>query len=108
VSHNIGAVRFEDGAIRYYEYDGTSDWPLSRLHVERVGVEDNWRGDNCRLCTCGKDEPVEIVSTYGFGFHWQGRACRSCEAITAGFEPYDSEGYSRGHPSWSPWKEEAC
>lgn len=39
MGHSIGAIRFSDGTIRYYEYNGTSDIVLScRYSV----VGDGW------------------------------------------------------------------
>lgn len=34
MSHANGAIKFNDGLIRYYEYDGTSDYVISH-HYER-------------------------------------------------------------------------
>ena len=90
MSHATGAVRFTaDNRVMYYEYNGTSDVTISHLYETRQEVLDNWRNHTWLHCTCGKDEPAEIYTSYGFGFSWMGRACRHCYAITDGFNPGD-------------------
>lgn len=112
MSHSTGAVRFEDGEVMYYEYDGTADIVCSALGT-REEVSENWRKpQNDRTCSCGKkSEPVEIMSTYGGGFYWNGMACRKCKSITGGYAPY-GYGYEEsdaelpkihdGYPDWFP------
>lgn len=44
MSHAIGAVKFKnDNKIMYYEYDGTSDVVLPKLHLNIEGVNEEWR-----------------------------------------------------------------
>lgn len=90
MSHAHGKVVFEDKHVLYYEYDGTVDRVCPKLWDTVEDVSKNWREPEpfSRTCTCGKDEPVVIDSDYGFGFHWNGRACRTCKVITQGLEPY--------------------
>ena len=98
MSHAFGKVHFVDGLVLHYEYDGTSDVTIPRLYTTANEVAANWRRVddwvwNC--CTCGKDEPVKIYSSYGGGFSWDGRACRHCQCIVAGYEPvFDEEDFS--------------
>lgn len=94
MSHAVGAVRFDDGKILYYEYDGTSDVAIAKLYETRDEVYENWRESPPAHCTCGKTEPVRIMTTYGGGSAWDGRACRHCRAITDGF--MDEVSWSRG------------
>ena len=68
----------------------------------------NWRGGEWKYCDCGKDEPAELASDYGGGFHWRGKACRSCRAITDEGAPFNcgddasvlTASYARGRPLW--------
>ena len=108
MSHSAGAVRFEsDGAIMYFEYNGTCDFCISRLFKTWGWVWRNWRKHKNLDCKCGKDEPVTIFVTYGDGFFWPGRACRKCRAITENGEPFgmaDLDLIIDGAPDWSPFK----
>ena len=81
MSHAMGAVRFPDGLILYYEYDGTSDFVISCLHDSKAEVSAEWRKHSPRVCTCPKMETVEIYADYGNGFSWVGLACRICRAV---------------------------
>lgn len=103
MSHAIGAARFADGLIRFYEYDGTADVCDARLRATPDEVWEHWRGEICLdRCTCERDEPVEIHTTYGGEFAWNGRACRYCGVLTDGRDPYhvDSED-KRDAPNWT-------
>jgi len=107
MSHAIGAVRFEDGKILYYEYNGTTDVVIDKLYETQDEVLENWRKYPDANCGCGNDEPVRIMSTYGDGFAWDGRACRNCYAITDGFTvdfAWESGTYEDKEPEWSPFK----
>lgn len=104
MSHAIGAVRFDDGAILFYEYNGTGDWVVPNLYTTSEAVHEHWR-DHPNVPACPHDgEPVEILSTYGGGFRWLGRACRECMRITAGFDAFDDEACRvDGYPDWTPF-----
>lgn len=39
-------------------------------------------------CRCQGDESVDFWTSYGRGFFWKGRACRSCKVVTHGFDPH--------------------
>lgn len=93
MSHAHGKVVFEDKLVLYYEYDGTSDIVLPKLWDTPQEVSDHWREPEpfSRKCTCGKDEPVLIDTDYGYGYHWNGKACRHCKVITEGLDPYPHE-----------------
>jgi len=128
MSHASGAVRFNDGAILYFEYNGTSDVCIPPLWETQEEVIKHWRADDPRwgcVCDVGAWEEVEIMSTYGGGFYWRGRACRGCNTLVDGLIPsfgvYGDDNYpfqmgspvsdeqrdhfKRGYPRWSPWKE---
>ena len=88
MSHAMGAVRFlSDGTVMFYEYSGTLDVTISHLYATCKEVTDNWRKGEWLQCTCGQSEPTEIYTSYGYGYSWMGKACRSCRAITDGLEP---------------------
>lgn len=84
MSHANGQVKFNDGLILYYEYNGTSDVEISNLKDTKKEVHDNWRDHEDLTCNCGKDEPVIIACDFANGSWWKGRACRYCRAFTKG------------------------
>lgn len=85
MSHSLGAVRFPDKTIMFYEYDGTSDIVLPWLYKTAQEVRDNWRSKTrvWEHCKCERElEKVEIYTCYGFGFYLDGLACRHCERVS--------------------------
>lgn len=101
MSHAVGAIRFPDGLIKFFEYNGTVDVCQPRLFDTQEELRANWRKQEWNVCKCQDTELVEIASTYGYGFWWFGRACRKHNCITDGFEPLDT---NRGLPDWFPNK----
>lgn len=100
MSHASGVVRFRDGKFMFYEYNGTADVVISHLHDTMQGVLDGWRKSPWLDCKCDKGmEPVEIYSSYGGGFYWDGMACRTCRAIDGGGDDARHAG-SDGEPPW--------
>ena len=97
MSHANGMVQFPDKTVMHFEYNGTSDVTVSVLWDTSEEVHAHWRGDLWNECKCGRDEPVTLFTDYGDGFHWPGRACRHCRAITAGLEPDET---TYGTPDW--------
>ena len=65
MSHASGKVKFEDGTILHFEYDGTSDIVCNCLYHSQEEMSNNWRKRPRNICTCGKDESVEIATIYG-------------------------------------------
>lgn len=103
MSHANGQVKFKDGKIMHYEYNGTIDSAISHLYTTYEEMEANWRKSSWLECICGEDESVEIFTDYGSGFSWQGRACKKCCAITKGLSPYNYNVYKTmrdGIPEW--------
>ena len=95
-------VKTEDNKIFHFEYNGTVDVCLPFLYDTADELEANWRRRDWKNCTCGNKEnhkPVEIVSTYGYGFYWPGIICIKCKVIVDGHQvDYDNE--KRGFPDW--------
>ncbi len=60
MSHSLGAIKFDDGLIRYYEYNGTADVVISRHYKSSEEVGDNWRNHIWQTCECGNEEEVMI------------------------------------------------
>ena len=89
MSHATGALKFEDGTIRYYEYDGTSDIVLSHHYETTQEVSDNWRNGTWLNCECGKEEPVSIFTSYGGGYYIDGMACKHCNSVRANEHDFD-------------------
>ena len=104
MSHANGQVKFSDGTIMHYEYDGTVDVVCNCLYKDYEEMNINWRKQPNMQCTCGNSEPVQIATDYGFGFWWPGSACRYCRAIVTGLGTgMDESLYGKendGLPSW--------
>lgn len=102
MSHASGAVKFGDGTVMFYEYNGTSEVAVSHLYDNMQGVADNWRNGEWLDCKCPKGmEPVEIYSSYGEGFYWPGEACRTCRALHGPrFTPEAVDATTSGEPQW--------
>lgn len=102
MSNCNGAVRFNDGKVMFYEYNGISDTCCTALWNTLDEVSAAWRTDSTfKKCTCENDEPVIIYSDYGYGFRWQGRACRKCAAITAEWQNDWDLLDAGGVPAWA-------
>lgn len=88
MSHAYGQVKFKDGTILHYEYNGTVDVICNPLWKSREEVSEHWRNQpDYKECHCGQDEPVEIATDYAYGSWWTGKACKKCMVITDGFGP---------------------
>jgi hypothetical protein len=103
MSHASGAVRFKDGVVKFYEYNGTSDVCISHLYDSMKAMLAHWRKGQWMACACPEGmEDVEIYSSYGGGFTFPGKACRKCSALYGG--SYDEENYydkqMSGEPQW--------
>jgi len=81
MSHAMGQIKFKDGTIRYYEYNGTFDVPISHHYATTDEVSKNWREHEWLDCTCGKEEDVSIYTCYGGGFYLKGKACKKCNSV---------------------------
>lgn len=99
MSHYNGHVTFDDGQRLYIEYNGTSDVVKPELWDSPEEVEAHWRHDGWRRCSDPAGHPQEPVTIYvgniSGGFHWRGRACRACRAVTDGLRPYDDGDVTR-------------
>ncbi len=80
MSHELGAIKFKDGTIKYYEYNGTSDVPISHTYDTSSEVDKNWRNQSWLNCTCGQEEEVEIYTGGGY-IEGGGKACRKCNSV---------------------------
>ena len=106
MSYSWGAVKFNDGLIKYYLYNGGSDTCYTRLYNKASSIDQTYKD-----CLCIHSEDVEIYSDYGGGSYWKGMACKRCSAITVGYfkdnEDYDFLGNLKvtpvihnGRPDW--------
>lgn len=100
MSSATGQVRFFDGVIMWFRYDGTGDVCIDPLWENQSGLSKNWRSEpDMAPCLCGQDEPCDIACNYGAGMLWSGRACRKCRVFTLGDDMIDvDEQYDL--PSW--------
>jgi hypothetical protein len=74
MSHSLGAVKFDDNTIKYYEYNGTCDIVPPDMEDSVEEVNEKWRNaDWKRDCTCEGLEEVSIYSSYGNGFYLTGK-----------------------------------
>lgn len=89
MSHAMGALKFNDGTIRYYEYDGTSDIVLSHHYETPKEVSENWRQGEWYNCNCGKEAPVSIFSSYRGSFYIEGQACKNCNSVRSDIDDFD-------------------
>jgi len=89
MSHATGALKFKDGTIRYYEYNGTSDIVLSHHYATTQEVSDNWRNGTWLDCECGREEPVSIFTSYGDGYYIDGMACKHCNSVRTNEHDFD-------------------
>lgn len=102
MSHASGEVKFNDGLILHYEYDGTTDVCRPTLFNTKEEMWKYWRDYSFYNveCKCGKDENVIISNTYGGGSEWDGRACRHCKCITKGIYYNNSEYIDDVYVGW--------
>jgi hypothetical protein len=99
VSYAHGAVRFSDGTIKYFEFNGYEDYCYRKLFDEKHKLSPAG-SDNLLFteCSCGQEsEYVEMVTEDCGGFYWKGTACRNCMVITGGVRP---KGIVWGYPDW--------
>jgi hypothetical protein len=101
VSHATGAVRFPDGKVMFYLYNGSSEVAISHLYDTMQGVVDSWGKSAWLVCSCPKMEPVEIYSSYGGGFTYPGEACRTCRALHGPrYTPEAVDATVNAEPEW--------
>jgi hypothetical protein len=105
MSHETGQVRFQDGTIRFFEYNGTVDIPMPKLWETEDEVQDHWREERAfdRKCNCGHPpEDVEACTDYGTGLYWKAQACKPCGVIFDNSDPYEKYGKHKiyGIPQW--------
>ncbi len=112
MSHSYGAVRFDDGTIYHFEYNGTVDVCLPRLWKTIEEVTNHWREHIWpeHPSDCNKIEDVIMATTYGGGFGWKVQACKEHMLIVDGHshEGLAEEEYSSqydGLPDWYPDRE---
>lgn len=95
-----GEVIRGDKVVGYFVYHATVDQPCSRIFETEAELDDTWQMGK-RLdaeCDCGGAEPVLLWTAYGSSFYWPATACLECGAIVSGFDPYEHDGPTPGHP----------
>jgi hypothetical protein len=106
MSHAFGAVRFPDGTIYFFGYDGDTHGCSGRLYKTEQEVVDRWFKPLKGKCqNCMRQEAVGIMAlgTEPFG-NWKGIACRGCMVL---IESVPGLSWSPGMPDWSPWGKNA-
>lgn len=98
MSHAPGQVRFPDGTVYWFEYNGTTDTIWPKLYQTYAEYELNYRKYEAQIWKCKCREPrteeVDIAVDYGNARHFKGFACRGCGVITSSLTPWDY--YERG------------
>ncbi len=95
MSHAVGEVILDGDIVGYFEYDGTNDCVLPAIWETADEVDDHWRNQPDRQCTCEREPTAVLIwSSYGKGFHWPCTACLECKAIVSGLAPYEE--FERG------------
>jgi hypothetical protein len=92
MSRATGAVRFQDGTVKWCLYNGTADILIPRLFEDPHTPWDAYyaKGDDKVDLwpePVGEPEPVTIYSDYGGGWTWPGMATRN--VVTEGTDPYE-------------------
>lgn len=86
MSHAPGLVLLPNGQQYLFEYDGTADICCTRLYNTMEELNEHWRKDNMRECTCGDKLPqIEVILSTSYGgwhFLWRSEICIVCMAIT--------------------------
>lgn len=94
MSNCSGKVIFKDGTVRHSEYYGTSDIMCPLSYKTREEMNDNWRKwPEEPECKHENIEEVELYSSYGNGFSWEGKCCKDCGWIAEGTNPYKEDEY---------------
>jgi hypothetical protein len=103
MSHAYGAVRFPDGKIMSFEYNGTADVCHPKLHETQADVTLHWREKNpWKICTCGNQpEKVEAYNDYGDGSTWTTIACKQCAVIINCSDPLEMPDHK--YPNKPDW-----
>ena len=107
MSHGYGQVRFEDGLVLHFEYNGTADIVYPALWDSMREVTEHWRAADVDFSYCGcAGESVEACSTYN-GCHWEATACREHRRYV---EPrmacdLDVDPFKCGLPAWADFRE---
>jgi hypothetical protein len=100
MSDTLAAVRFKsDGLIVFTVYYGVGDNLDRKLHKNIFAA---FEFDDLDWGEPKKPQPVEIFSTYGEGFHWEGTACRETMQMVDGISPPFNDGVvEEGVPGWA-------
>lgn len=99
----MSLVRFnKNGKIVYCEYNSTRDFMRAKLFETEKEMDKYWRKEQPLVNNCKHEsEDVEIYSTYGGGFSWEGKACRKCMQLIDGLIPDFIEDTVDGEPEWA-------
>lgn len=90
MSHSVGAVRFKNGDVKYFEYNESVDVCIPKLfNTFEEFISSNWKWINTQSNCEHNIEDVDIYTTYGGGFYWKGTACKKCMMIIGGINPYN-------------------
>lgn len=91
MSRAAGQIKFKDGMVLHFVYNGTVDACYSKLFKSLDDAYAAWDDESLTFesnPTLVEDsETVEIAVNYGNGSSWDGSASRSAMLITEGLRP---------------------
>lgn len=90
MSHASVDIKFKDGTILYGEYNGTSDIMLTNIFDTPEERNNMWRKQEWKTCKCnGEKIECDVISHYGGGSSWTGKACLQCKVYCGPYEPWE-------------------
>lgn len=84
-----GKVRFNDGMVMYFRYDGTCDICQSQLFETEEERNTKWRKEDDFVAGNYKWESVIIANNYAYGYYWEGKATKEGWIHPDSLIPYD-------------------
>jgi hypothetical protein len=95
MSHSSGKITKLDGTlVGYFEYNGTVDTALPRIHDTLDEVAVHWREPEPfrHQCDCAGDLDIFVHPYSDEDRHWQGKMCTEHKCIVGGTSrPFEGE-----------------
>ena len=63
MSHANGAIRFKDGTVMHFEYNGTVDMAISILYETQDEMLENWKVDQVHILQSGHFPALSMPET---------------------------------------------
>lgn len=105
MSHAYGVVKFSDGDVLHFEYNGTVDVCLPNLYSTQEELSKDWRNQTWKHHSpnCNLQEDALMATNYGGGLGWNIKACKFCKLITDyhSCEDHQERNYISTMPDWA-------